>query len=264
MRIIVCIKQVPDTNEVKIDPKKGTLIREGIPTIMNPEDKHALLEAIEIKNKTKGKVIALSMGPPQAEEVLREALALGADEAILLCDRAFAGSDTWATANALGTAIEKIGNYDLLLFGRQAIDGDTAQVGPQTAEFLSIPQITYARKIEIKDNSVIVERQMEDGYEIIRGNLPCLITCTSDINEIEYPTLRGIKQAYRNKKVKVWSADDIKANKSKIGLLNSPTRVKRIFTPQPRGQGQLLRGPTKEVVKKIVNLLKEKELIRAF
>ena len=264
MNIIVCIKQVPDTNEVKIDPKTGTLIREGVPTIMNPDDKHALIEAVKLKNKNKGKVTALSMGPPQAEEALREALALGADEAILVCDRAFAGSDTWATANAIGAAIKSIGNYDLLLFGRQAIDGDTAQVGPQTAELLQIPQITYAQKIEVDKNKVKVERQMEEGYEIIESPLPCLITCISEINEIEYPSLNGIKQAYRNKEVKVLSAKDIKADSSKIGLLSSPTSVKKSFTPPAKGGGQILKGTTKEVVSKITSILKEKELVGAF
>ncbi len=264
MNIIVCIKQVPDTNEVKIDPKTGTLIREGVPTIMNPDDKHALIEAVKLKNKNNGKVTVLSMGPPQAEEALREALALGADEAILVCDRAFAGSDTWATANAIGAAIKSIGNYDLLLFGRQAIDGDTAQVGPQTAEFLNIPQITYAQKIDINENKVKVERQMEEGYEIIESSLPCLITCISEINEIEYPSLNGIKQAYRNKQVKTLTAADINADSSKIGLLSSPTSVNKSFTPPAKGQGQILKGPTKELAKKVVSILKEKELVGAF
>lgn len=264
MNIIVCIKQVPDTNEVKIDQKTGTLIREGVPTIINPDDKHALIEAVKIKNKHNGKVTVVSMGPPQAEEALREALALGANEAILLCDRTFAGSDTWATANALGSAIKAIGNYDLLLFGRQAIDGDTAQVGPQVAEFLNLPQITYAQKIEVGDGKVKVERQMEDGYEIIESNLPCLITCVSEINKIDYPSLKGIKEAYRNKEVKVWTADDAKTDKSKIGLLNSPTSVKKSFTPPAKGSGQILKGSMKDVVNKIVSILKEKELIGAF
>lgn len=264
MNIIVCIKQVPDTNEVKIDPKTGTLKREGVPTIMNPDDKHALIEAVKIKNKTKGTITALSMGPPQAEEALREALALGADQAILLCDRAFAGSDTWATANAIGGAIKTIGNYDLLLFGRQAIDGDTAQVGPQVAELLNIPQITYAQKIEINENKVKVERQMEDGYEIIESNLPCLITCISEINDMGYPPIQGIKEAYRNKEVKIMSAEQAKVDPSKIGLLNSPTSVKKSFTPSAKGSGQILKGPTKEIAKKIIELLKEKELTGAF
>jgi len=264
MNIIVCIKQVPDTNEVKIDPKTGTLIREGVPTIMNHDDKHALIEAVRIAGKNKGKVTVLSMGPPQAEEALREALALGADEAILLCDRAFAGSDTWATANAIGAAIKHIGDYGLLLFGRQAIDGDTAQVGPQTAEFLGLPQITYAQKISVDGDRIKVERQMEEGYEVIESSLPCLITCMAEINEIEYPSLAGIKKAYREREVKVLSAEDVKADKSKIGLLSSPTNVKKSFTPPAKGQGQILKGPTKEVVKQVVDLLKEKEIVGAF
>jgi electron transfer flavoprotein beta subunit len=260
MNIIVCIKQVPDTNEVKIDQKTGTLIRQGVPTIMNPDDKHALIEAVKLK----GKVTVLSMGPPQAEEALREALALGADEAILLCDKAFAGSDTWATANAIGSAIKAIGNYDLLLFGRQAIDGDTAQVGPQVAEFLNVPQITYAQKIEINSNKVKVERQMEEGYEVIESNFPCLITCISEINETEYPSLDGIKDAYRNKEIKIWTAEDAKTDKSKIGLLSSPTSVKKSFTPPAKGRGEILKGSTKELADKIISMLKEKELIGAF
>ena len=287
MNIIVCIKQVPDTNEVKIDPKTGTLIREGVPTIMNHDDKHALIEAVKIKNKVKGKVTVVSMGPPQAEEALREALALGADEAYLVCDRAFAGSDTWATANALGAAIKYIGEYDLLMFGRQAIDGDTAQVGPQTAELLGVPQITYAQKIDVDGDKVNgikvlspiprakpedskylfgikVERQMEEGYEVIECKLPCLITCMAEINEVEYPSLKGIRDAYRNKEVKVLSAEDIKADKSKIGLLSSPTSVKKSFSPPTKGQGQILKGQPKEMAKKVVDILKEKELIGAF
>jgi len=264
MNIIVCIKQVPDTNEVKIDQKTGTLKREGVPAIMNPDDKHALIESVKIKHKTKAKVIVLSMGPPQAEEVLREALALGADEAILLCDRAFAGSDTWATANAIGGAIKTIGNYDLLLFGRQAIDGDTAQVGPQVAEFLGIPQVTYAQKIDIGGSTVKVERQMEEGYEVMETRMPCLVTCISEINGMEYPSLEGIKNAYRKKKVKIWSAEDAKVDKSNIGLLNSPTSVKKSFTPSAKGGGQILKGSAREVAEKIICLLKEKELVGAF
>lgn len=264
MNIIVCIKQVPDTNEVKINPQTGTLIREGVPTIMNPDDKHALIEAVKIKNKVKGKVTVVSMGPPQAEEALREALALGADEAILLCDRAFAGSDTWATANALGGAIRSLGSFDLLLFGRQAIDGDTAQVGPQVAEYLKVPQITYAQKIDVEGNNVKAERMMEDGYEIIEAKMPCLVTCVSEINDMEYPSLQGIKMAYRERKVKVFSADDAKVDKSRTGLLNSPTSVKKSFTPPAKGGGQILKGSTKEVVRKIVSILKEKELVGGF
>ncbi|MBU1005399.1 MAG: electron transfer flavoprotein subunit beta/FixA family protein [Nanoarchaeota archaeon] len=262
MNIIVCIKQVPDTNEVKINPQTGTLIREGVPTIMNHDDKHALIEAVKLKGN--GKVTVLSMGPPQAEETLREALALGADEAILLSDRAFAGSDTWATANAIGAAIKTIGKYDLLLFGRQAIDGDTAQVGPQTAELLGIPQITYAQKITADGNKVKVERQMEEGYEILESPLPCLITCMSELNQIEYPSLKGIREAYRNKEVKVWSAKDIGVDPTKVGLLSSPTSVKKSFTPPAKGQGQMIKGTSKEVAKNIIKMLKERELVGGF
>jgi electron transfer flavoprotein beta subunit len=182
----------------------------------------------------------------------------------LISDRAFAGSDTWATSNAIGSAIKAIGDYDLLLFGRQAIDGDTAQVGPQTAEFLGVPQITYAQKIEVEEGKIKVERQMEDGYEVIECKLPCLVTCISEINEIEYPSLRGIKQAHREKEVNVMSAEDIKVDKSLIGLLNSPTSVHKSFTPSAKGQGQILKGSAKEVAKKVVSLLKEKELMGAF
>ena len=264
MNIIVCLKQVPDTNEVKIDPRTGTLIREGVPTIMNPDDKHALIEAVRIKRENGGKVTALSMGPPQAEEALREALAYGADEAVLLCDRAFAGSDTWATANALGGAIKSLGNFDILFFGRQAIDGDTAQVGPQVAEYLKIPQITYAQKIEIGGGKLIVERQMEEGYEIIEAKVPCLVTCISEINQAQYPTLFGIREAYRKKEVKVVSADTDKVDKTKVGLLNSPTSVKKSFTPAGKGGGQTLKGSPKEVSAKIINMLKEKELVGGF
>ncbi|MBW2988935.1 electron transfer flavoprotein subunit beta/FixA family protein [Candidatus Woesearchaeota archaeon] len=264
MKIIVCIKQVPDTNKVKINPKTGTLVREGVKAIMNPEDKHALIEAVRIKKDHGAKVAALSMGPPQAEDVLREALALGADEAILLCDRAFAGSDTWATANAIGAAVRSIGDCSLLLFGRQAIDGDTAQVGPQVAEFLNMPQITYARKIEIIGDKVRVERQMEDGYEIIESKMPCLITCMEELNKMEYPSLGGIREAYMEKKVNVLGMKDIGADSSTVGLLSSPTSVKRSFTPPPKGSGQMIKGSAKEAADKIVSLLKEKEMVGAF
>jgi electron transfer flavoprotein beta subunit len=178
-----------------------------------------------------------------------------------LSDRAFAGSDTWATANAIGGAIKSLGNFDLLLFGRQAIDGDTAQVGPQTAEYLNIPQITYAQKIEIEGKKVKAERQMEDGYEVISCEMPCLITCISEINEIVYPTLKGIRQAYREKEVNLLNADEAKIDKSKVGLLSSPTSVKKSFTPPARGGGQVLSGTMKDNVAKIVKLLKDKELV---
>lgn len=262
MDIIVCIKQVPDTTEVKIDPKTGRLIREGVPSIINPEDKNAIEEALRIKEKNNAHITILTMGPPQAEDALREALAMGADEAILLSDIKFAGSDTWATANALAAGVKTIGKYDLILCGRQAIDGDTAQVGPQLAEALELPQITYAQKIEITDK-VKVERELEDGYEVIESKLPCLITCTHNINEPRYPSLKGIDESFE-KEIKKWSADNVKATKDKVGINSSPTKVKKTFTPSAKGQGAMLQGSIKDMAYQIINTLKEKEIIQKF
>ena len=182
MNIVVCIKQVPDTNEVKIDPKTGTLIREGVPSIINPDDKNALEEALVLKDKHGANVTVISMGPPQAEKALREALAMGADEAILITDRAFAGADTLATSNALAGALRKL-KYDIIFAGRQAIDGDTAQVGPGIAVHLDIPQITYVEKVEIDGSSLKVRRAWEDGYETIQVNTPVLLTAIKELNE---------------------------------------------------------------------------------
>jgi len=263
MNIIVCIKQVPDTTEVKIDPKTGRLIREGVPSIINPEDKHALEEALRIKEKNNAKITVLTMGPPQAEVALREALAMGADEAILLGDRKFAGSDTWATANALSCAVKKIGNYDLILCGRQAIDGDTAQVGPQLAEAIQIPQVTYGQKIEILENKAKVERELEDGYEIIETPLPALITVTQNINHPRYPSLQGIDAAFE-KEITQWNADDVQAKPEEVGILSSPTKVKKTFSPSAKSQGTMLQGSIKEMAAELINKLKEKEIIQEF
>lgn len=263
MNIIVCLKQVPDTTEVKIDPKTGRLIREGVPSIINPEDKNAIEESLRIKEKTNAKVILLTMGPPQAEDALREALAMGADEAILLGDIKFAGSDTWATANALSAAVKKIGKYDLILCGRQAIDGDTAQVGPQLAESLQLPQLTYAQKIEIIGNKVKIERELEDGYEVIESNLPALVTCTHNLNQPRYPTLNGIDKSF-NVEIKRWNAADVAVKPEDVGILSSPTKVKKTFTPQAKGQGTMIQGSIKDMAKELIKKLKEKEIIQSF
>jgi electron transfer flavoprotein beta subunit len=185
MKIIVCVKQVPDTNEVKIDPKKGTLIRDGVPSILNPDDANALEEALKIKdNNPDTPVTVVTMGPPQAKEMLQECIAMGADEAVLLSDRALGGSDTWATSNALAAGIKKIGEYDLIFTGRQAIDGDTAQVGPQLAEKLGLPQVTYVQEFEIKgDRHIRVKRALENGYEVIDTQMPCLLTTVKELNK---------------------------------------------------------------------------------
>ena len=263
MNIIVCIKQVPDTTEVKIDPKTGRLIREGVPSIVNPEDKNAIEAALRIKEKNNADITVLTMGPPQAEDALRESLAMGADEAVLLCDVKFAGSDTWATANALTAGIKKIGNYDLILCGRQAIDGDTAQVGPQLAESLQIPQITYAQKIELNNGNVKVERELEDGYEIIEAKLPALITCTNNLNQSRYPTLQGIDNSF-SKEIKTWTAKDVGAKDEDVGIQSSPTNVKKTFTPAAKAPGIMLKGSIKEMAHELIEKFKEKEIIQKF
>ena len=264
MKIIVLIKQVPDTNEVKIDPKTGTLIREGVPSIINPEDKHAMEAALRLKEKLGGTVTVMTMGPPQAKVALQEARGMGVDSCILLSDRAFAGSDTWATSYALGKAIQKIGDYDLVICGRQAIDGDTAQIGPQVAEFLKLPQVTYVRELEYDQDthSITVSRALEDGYEKIQAKLPALITVLGDLNEPRYPSLWGIVAACRTTEYPVWTAKDIHAEITKTGLDGSPTQVKRSFAPEPKGGGLMFQGSSKEQVKALVEHIRKDNVIR--
>ncbi|MBU1877660.1 MAG: electron transfer flavoprotein subunit beta/FixA family protein [Chloroflexi bacterium] len=262
MRIVVCIKQVPDTNEVKLDPRTGTLIREGVPSIINPEDKNAIEEALKLREAgLETEIIVITMGPPQADAALREALAMGADRAILLSDRAFAGSDTWATANALGLAVEHLGDYGMVLCGRQAIDGDTAQVGPQLAEYLDIPQVTYVRELEIVDGKVRAKRTLEDGYEEIDAPLPALLTITDQANTPRYPRAAGIFSAYREQTVEIWGAKEVNADEEKLGLKGSPTQVKRSFAPEPKGTGEMLSGTDKEMTRSLVQRLRGKNLI---
>jgi len=262
LKIIVCVKQVPDTNEVKIDPVKGTLIREGVPSILNPDDKSALEEALRVKDQHPDtNITVMTMGPPQAEEVLVEGLAMGADEGILLSDRAFSGADTWATSNTLAKAIEKIGNYDIIFCGRQAIDGDTAQVGPQIGERLGIPQVSYVEKFFLEDGNIRVHRSLEDGYEVIEGNSPILLTTIKELNEPRYPSIPGIMKAYREDSIKVWTYNDLDIPSTDIGLDGSPTQVKRSFTPEPKGKGEMLEGSTEDKVESLVKKLHEKNLI---
>jgi electron transfer flavoprotein beta subunit len=261
MKIVVMIKQVPDTNEVKLDRRTGTLIREGVPSIINPEDKNALEEALKVKEALGATVVVVSMGPPQAEDALREALAMGADQAILLTDRAFAGADTWATATTLGMALQKIGDFDLVLAGRQAIDGDTAQVGPQLAEYLKVPQVTYVREFTIADSKVVAQRILEDGYEEIEATLPALLTITKEANEPRYPHAGAIMSAYREREVAHWGAEDIEADPERIGLKGSPTQVKRSFTPPPKEPGQVIKGAPAEAAKDLVAILRSKNII---
>ena len=256
MNIIVCIKQVPDTTNVRIDPETNTLIRTGVQSIINPFDMYAIEEALRLKEKFGGLVTMITMGPPQAEEALREAISLGADEAILVSDRAFAGSDTWATSYTLSKAIQKIGKFDIVICGKQAIDGDTAQVGPGVAAFLDIPQITFVKKIEeIKDSMIRAERMTEEGYDIVEAPLPCLITVVKEINEPRLPSLKG-KMRAKKIEIKKLEAKDLDADPDSLGLKGSPTKVIKIFTPSPRKGGQILEGEAKEVCGKLVELLK--------
>ena len=260
MKILVCIKQVPDTNEVKLDPKTGTLIRDGVPSIINPDDKNALEAAIVLKQTNDAHVTVLSMGPFQADTALREALAMGADEAILLTDRAFGGSDTMATSNVLCAAIRALGAFDLILCGRQAIDGDTAQVGPQIAEKLNIPQITYASKITIEGDTVKVKCTMEDGYKIVTAKLPCLITVVKELNSPRYARIGGIFDAYA-KDIHKMTIADVTVDMDTIGLKGSPTNVKRTFSPEPKGAGVMLEGADSNTVSELIARLTQKHII---
>jgi electron transfer flavoprotein beta subunit len=263
MNIIVCVKQVPDTNEVKINQETGTLIRDGVPSIINPDDKNAIEEALKIKDKfADTHVTVLSMGPPQAKVALAEALAMGADEAILLSDRAFGGSDTWATATVLAAGIKKIANYDLIFCGRQAIDGDTAQVGPEIAEFLDIPQITYVESLEILDKKIKAKRATEDGYFVIESPMPVMLTAIKELNTPRYPRPRLIYEAFGpDANIKTWGVDDIEIDLTQIGVKNSPTNVYRSFVPVKDIKSERLEGDSKEVSEQLLIKLNELNLV---
>jgi electron transfer flavoprotein beta subunit len=255
MNIIVCIKQVPDTAEVKINPETGTLIREGVPSIINPFDMHAIEAGLQIKEKVGGKVTILTMGPPQAESALREALSMGADDALLLSDRAFAGSDTWATSYILSKTISKL-EADIIICGKQAIDGDTAQVGPEVAEFLNIPHISYIRRIEdVSENSIRVQRLMDEGYDIVESSLPVLLTVVKELNEPRLPSLRG-KMAAKKAEIKRWGPSDIQVDENNIGLKGSPTQVKNIFAPEAKKDGRMFEGIPEEQVDALIQELR--------
>lgn len=255
MHFVVCIKQVPETADVKIDPETNTLMREGVDSIVNPFDMYAIEEALRLKEQLGGTITAISMGPPQAEAALREAIAMGVDKGILVSDRAFAGSDTWATSYALACALRKIEDTDIILCGKQASDGDTAQVGPGIATHLDLPQITYVRKIEeIDEKHVVAERLLENGYESIESPLPCLLTVVKEINEPRLPSLKG-KMAARKAEIATWTAADIAADPAKLGLEGSPTKVVKIFTPPAREGGEMLEGEPEDIVPTLIEKL---------
>ena len=264
MKIVVCAKQVPDTTEVKLDPKTNTLIRDGVPSIINPDDKAGIEAALQLKEKVGGTVTVISMGPPQADAALREALAMGCDEAILVTDRAFGGADTWATSSTIAAALKKI-DYDIIITGRQAIDGDTAQVGPQIAEHLGIPQVSYAEEIvDAAEGKVVVKRQFEDRYHVIEVKTPCLITALAELATPRYMTVHGIFDAYREKEVKVWTLEELKdtVDMANIGLKGSPTNDKQSFTKQAKGKGLYYKDlSAEEAVETIVAKLEERHII---
>lgn len=254
MKIVVCVKQVPDSAEVRINPETNTLIRDGVQSIINPYDMHAIEAGLQIREKIGGTVTVVTMGPPQAEAALREAISMGVDHAVLLTDRAFAGSDTWATAYALSKAMEYLG-ADVILCGKQAIDGDTAQVGPEIAEFLDIPHVAYIRKIDdIQNDRIIVERLMDDGFDVIESSLPVLLTVVRELNVPRMPSLKG-KMAAKKAEIKKLSAADIKAVESSLGLKGSPTQVRNIFAPDAKKDRKMVEGTTQEKIDSIVKEL---------
>lgn len=255
MKLIVCVKQVPNTTEIRIDPATNTLIREGVESILNPFDTYAIEEAVRLKEQHGGNVTALCMGPPQAEATLREAVSLGVDDIILLSDRRFAGADTWATSLTLAAAIRKIGEFDLIFTGQQAIDGDTAQVGPGIAAHLDIPQTCFVRRIEgITPCHVTLQRLLEDGYDRLRIKLPAVISVVKEINTPRLPSLRGKRNA-KAVELKVWNADDLGLDEKEIGLNGSPTQVVNIFTPQHDKLTQKFSGHPEEAVEIVVKTL---------
>lgn len=261
MKIVVCIKQVPDTVEVKIDPKTGTLIRDGVPSIINHDDKTGIEAALQLKEQLGGTVTVVSMGPPQADVALREALAMGCDDAYLVSAREFGGSDTYATSGIIAAALKHIG-YDLIITGRQAIDGDTAQVGPQISEHLDIPVISYAKDIKIEGDSVVVERQYDDRYHVLKAKMPCLVTALSELNEPRYMTPGGIFDAY-DAEITVWGRKDLKdVDDSNIGLAGSPTKIAKASDKVRKGAGEKVTPEdADQAVSYIMDKLKEKHVI---
>ena len=262
MNSIVCIKQVPETKEIRLDPKTGKLVREGIPSIINPEDKNAIEEAIRLKELFGGIVTVITMGPPQAEEALREALAMGADKAVLLSDRDFGGADTAATSYILGCGIKKLGSYDLVLCGTESIDGSTAHVGPQLAETLGIPQITYTNKIKINGDGIEAKKAVEGGYEIVKTKLPALITVLKEINEVREAALTDVLLAYREKEVIIWSANDINSQPEKTGIKGSYTETRKLNSVNFNREGiKIMEGSITEASERLIAELTQRNLL---
>jgi len=263
MDILVCIKQVPDTAEIKIDPVTNTLIRAGVPSIVNPFDKNALEAAVQLKEAQGGSVTVISMGPPQAKVALKECLSVGADKAVLISDRLFGGSDTFATSYILASAIKKLGKFDLILCGKQAIDGDTGQIGPEIAEHLGITQVTFVAKIEVKDDAIIVNREHDEGYEVIEAKFPVVCTVVKSINEPRYASIKSKMKANKAVIEELTVADLPELDQTKIGLKGSPTRVKKSFTPPRKESGIRIQEETgRESAVKLFDILIAANLIK--
>ena len=260
MNIIVPIKQVPDTTEVRIDPETNTLVREGVPSIINPFDENAIEAALQLREAHGGEVTVITMGPPQAAEALRQALAMGADKVFLLSDRAFAGSDTLATSYTLARAVKHLDAYDMIICGKQAFDGDTAQVGPGLAEHLGIPQVTYAIGIEVEGKRAKVKRLLDDRFEIVDAPLPCLLTVVKQINEPRHAGLKGVMKA-RKAEIPTLTAEDIGADPARCGLAGSPTNVVRVFTPTRGRKAERIEGEPPQAAQALVEKLRAEKVI---
>lgn len=255
MNIVVCVKQVPDTTEVKINPETGTLIRNGVPSIINPYDHFALQTALELKKKHDFKVTVICMGPPQAKSVVQMGLALGADEGVLLCDMAVAGSDTWATSYALAQTIKKTGKADMIFCGMQAIDGDTAQTGPGIAQHLGVPQVTFCETVEVDGRRIIARKQIDGGYEMVECRPPALFTMIMHKDYVpKYPAFLAIHDSLK-KPYHVWSAADIGAEPQYLGLKGSPTQVNRIYPPAQKGKAEMFTGSGQAATERILEIM---------
>ena len=265
MRIIVPIKQVPETSAVKMDERTGTMIRQGVEAIINPLDLYAIETAIRLCERSSGETVAISMGPPNAASALREAIAMGCDTGILLSDKAFGGADTWATSYVLSAAIRRIGGYDLIICGERATDGDTGQVGPGIAAWLNLPVMTYVSRINsIDERSCSVRRLVEDGYEVLEAELPAVLTVVKEVADPRLPTLRG-KQKARRLEVPVWGPLDLEVESEHLGLEGSPTRVVNISRPKLARECELVRASDEESthagVDRLIAFLRGRELI---
>lgn len=261
MNIIVLVKQTPDTAEARIDPKTGNLIREGLPSIINPEDRHGIEAGVSLREKLGGHVTIVTMGPPQAMEAICEGLAMGADLGVLLSDRVFGGADTWATSTVLSAAIKKIGEYDLIIAGRQAIDGDTAQIGPQVAECLGIPQLTYVRNLEVQDGKILVERALDGECERMEAPTPALITVVADLNKPRPPRVDLALDAAKGvAPIEVWNAADLGLKAYEVGLAGSLTHVIKTFAPEQTRETEYFEGTPSEIAGALIERLRELEI----